>query len=631
MQGVRPWADIIQLEITSICNLRCVMCPLIRLKRDWAPEDRQLTLEDLKNNREVFENAYEVELTGFGEIFCHQELLNILRFLRETGCTINATTNAMLMKPELSEVIVRESLMDLICISIDAASQKTLAEIRVGANLDRIVENAKALQLAKKKLGADLPRLHLSFITMEKNLHELPDFIRLAGELGAAEVIVQGLNEVGTSEKNTASSETAESSIYSEARRIAEQNGVSLEFWYQATSESDAHLQTDGKTLRKYQHTSRPGQDQKMIKDCPFPWDRVFIKSNLDVQICATLWEELIMGNLRTSSFQEIWLGEKYRQARDQMRGTDPPAECVKCMTKHWRLPLPINSLSESIDFGDLYTGQLGLGFYPVERDENGRGHRWIKKQATFFLPSVDHQILELEIYFHPAAPPISGIISVNDQVVGRLDSRTHWRSPVRFALPDLKEQYLKVDLTFDHDWRAIDHDLPGGYRPVSAIVYAAGLTSITDSKESRLTAGGPGDDRFVEGWYDPESYFNCLARWSTKEASVILPGGSGSGVEIGWLNLPELPKRQVEVFVDHTPVHQFSTGGKAGRRKECFRIGNDRKRWQVLRLVMDDTWQPSANDQSADNRHLGLLVRSIGRCGSRFSLSWLGDLIRKR
>jgi MoaA/NifB/PqqE/SkfB family radical SAM enzyme len=178
MQEVRPWPDVVQIEITSVCNLRCVMCPVTCERRERGEDERVLSVDDLARFREVFENAYEVELTGFGEIFAHPDLLNVLRFLRACGCTINATTNGTLMDRERVETIVNEGLLDLLCVSLDAATPETLARVRVGAKMDRILANVRGLMDARAAARATLPLLHLSFITMEQNLDELPAFVR---------------------------------------------------------------------------------------------------------------------------------------------------------------------------------------------------------------------------------------------------------------------------------------------------------------------------------------------------------------------------------------------------------------------------------------------------------------------
>ena len=610
-QEVRPWPDVVQLEITSVCNLRCVMCPVTCETRERRADERVLSVDDLARFREVFEHAYEVELTGFGEIFAHPDLLGVLRFLRSCGCTINATTNGTLMDRERVRAIVDEGLIDLLCVSLDAATAETLARVRVGAKMDAILANVRGLIEARAAARAALPRLHLSFITMEQNLDELPAFVKLAHDLGAEEVVVQGLCENDrTRLQNTAHDAAREAEVYRETRRTAEELGVALEFWYQGTREDEARVNPDGRTLRKYQVTRKPAEGTALVKDCPFPWDRVFIKSNLDVQVCATVWETLVMGNLRRSSFPEIWLGPEYRAVRDRMRGTDPPAECVGCMTKHWRAALQGDGLAEAIDFGDLYAAQLGIGFYPVERDARGRGHRWLRKRTTFFLANAGKPVLELDLHFHPRVPPLEARVFVNGRPVGRVASRTHWVSPARIALPALAGPFLRFDLDFDREWRPIDHALPGGYRPIAALAYGARLANLPIA--SAATAGLAGDGQFVEGWYAPEPSHGGHARWSTKEASVLLTGGPARGLEIRLFNLPNLGGRAVRVTVDDQPVGEFATSNRPGSQTARFAVPATDSPWRVVRLAVDPTWTPAADGSSEDDRELGVLVKSV-------------------
>jgi MoaA/NifB/PqqE/SkfB family radical SAM enzyme len=609
-QETRPWPDVVQLEITSVCNLRCVMCPVTCETRDRSEGERVLSVADLEPLRELFENAYEVELTGFGEIFTHPDLLGVLRFLRGCGCTINATTNGTRMDAQRVRSIVGEGLIDLLCISLDAAKPETLARVRVGADLEQIVANARGLVAIRNEMAASLPRLHHSFITMERNLAELPDFVRLAHAIGAEAVIVQGLQESAeTAAENTARDAAREATVYREAKRVAESLGVAMEFWYQGTREEDA-VAADGRTLTKYQVTARPG-GAALVKDCPFPWDRVFIKSNLDVQVCATVWETLVMGNLRRQTFAEVWNGDAYRTVRDRMRGTSPPGECADCMTKHWRVALPREGLADAIDFGDLYAAQLGLGFYPVERDARGRGHRWLRRRATFFLGRADRPVLELDLHFHPDVPPLAARVLVNGRDVGRVTSRTHWNSPARIAVPPASGDFLRVDLVFDREWRPIDHGLPGGYRPITALAYGARLAALDVGTD--VVAGGRGDAQFVEGWYAPEPHFGKPARWSTAEATVVLPGGPEAALELNTLNLPDLGGRTVRVTIDGAPAKGFTTDATPGPRRARIAVPRSDAAWRVVRLVVDPPWTPSADGVSRDHRELGLLLRSVG------------------
>src|SRR5581483_8381681 len=97
-----------------------------------------------------------------------------------------------LLNPRRAERCVTSGL-SVVHASIDGATAATYEAIRVRAKFDRVIANVELLQETKRRLGSATPHLHLVAVVMRRNLHELPDLVRLAGRLGAEEVWVQHL------------------------------------------------------------------------------------------------------------------------------------------------------------------------------------------------------------------------------------------------------------------------------------------------------------------------------------------------------------------------------------------------------------------------------------------------------
>jgi len=137
---------IIQMELTTECNLRCIMCPLSSEERKLASDEVMFTLDDLKRFADAIRHADELELTGFGEDLYHPQAIEVLRWFKQMGVGINLTTNGQLLTPELSELVVAEQLCDVLCFSIDAATGHTYRRIRRGGTWSRLLENLEALK-----------------------------------------------------------------------------------------------------------------------------------------------------------------------------------------------------------------------------------------------------------------------------------------------------------------------------------------------------------------------------------------------------------------------------------------------------------------------------------------------------
>lgn len=143
----------------------------------------------------AFPYVRQVYLDAWGEPLLHPSFWEMVALAREAGCSVGLTTNGTLMKPQAVERIVRN--LDVVGISMDGATPEVYESIRVGAKFETVVENVRALIAARKSLRPDgLPLVSLLFLKTRQNIHDLPAFVDLAGELGVNEVIASNLTYV---------------------------------------------------------------------------------------------------------------------------------------------------------------------------------------------------------------------------------------------------------------------------------------------------------------------------------------------------------------------------------------------------------------------------------------------------
>ncbi|MGD0955055.1 MAG: radical SAM protein [Methanotrichaceae archaeon] len=139
-----PKIEIIMIDTTSHCNLRCPPCP----ERIWSEvhemigyHPRIAKLHDDKI-REIFfdttDTLRKIRLFNYGEPFSDKRLLNILRFVKNVnpGVQIETATNGTIMPEGWAEIIVREGLIDDILFGIDGSSQETYSKYRIGGSFD---------------------------------------------------------------------------------------------------------------------------------------------------------------------------------------------------------------------------------------------------------------------------------------------------------------------------------------------------------------------------------------------------------------------------------------------------------------------------------------------------------------
>lgn len=117
----------------------------------------------------------------------HEPLLNKLTptFVRRaTDLRIQTFISSNLSYHRIdAEAIVASGLTELLC-AIDGATQEVYERYRKGGDLDWVLANARAIAEAKRKLNSPTPILHWQFLTFAHNVHEVPEAIELAREIG---------------------------------------------------------------------------------------------------------------------------------------------------------------------------------------------------------------------------------------------------------------------------------------------------------------------------------------------------------------------------------------------------------------------------------------------------------------
>lgn len=153
---VRLW-----VEATSICNLRCVMCP----NKDLKKEDKGFM--DFGLFRKIIDEAsqfvFDVNLIHRGEGLLHPDFPRLVEYARAAGVTTKFHTNATLLDEKKAHELVVAGL-DQISFSFDGYDKATYESIRVNSDFDHTLSNITGLLQVKKKLKSRKPRAILELI-----------------------------------------------------------------------------------------------------------------------------------------------------------------------------------------------------------------------------------------------------------------------------------------------------------------------------------------------------------------------------------------------------------------------------------------------------------------------------------
>ena len=179
---VDHWPYFIYLDLSSKCNIRCRKCYVYGHQQVQPPVGHML--------RSVFDRvapylpyAIRVVCTGNGEAVLHPDFREIMEILGRNECQISFNTSGNPLTPELSQAAVDLGVHEII-FSIDSLDEDLYAYHHRGGSLSRVMENLEAICRRKLELKNPRPILLWFFVGMKSTLHELPEMLRRAAELG---------------------------------------------------------------------------------------------------------------------------------------------------------------------------------------------------------------------------------------------------------------------------------------------------------------------------------------------------------------------------------------------------------------------------------------------------------------
>ena len=181
----------LQIELTSVCKLKCKMCPLTEGK----------TIASRSNNRfiknETFEKVFEIAkdvqqvlLIGFGEVFLHPRVKEILALLDRNNVVIGLSTNGTTLSKEICDFLCSLTGLQNINVSVDSFDSETYRAIRGSSNKKML----QGLQnLSDSQLKAD--QVTLPFVCLNSNFQLLSGIPEKVKNLGFNHIVLQSIVE----------------------------------------------------------------------------------------------------------------------------------------------------------------------------------------------------------------------------------------------------------------------------------------------------------------------------------------------------------------------------------------------------------------------------------------------------
>ena len=204
-QHVSDYPLHVDLELASICNLRCPMCYTITEEFRAKVNAKLMDFELFKKlvDECVAGGVYSIRLSFRGEAFLHPQFVECVRYAKRAGIKeVSSLTNC----EKLDETIFKEIMeagIDWLTISVDGVGE-TYEEIRRPAKFDRLVEKITNFQKIKLESKSVKPVIKIQSIlpAIEKNPDEFYSIFAPITDLVSANPLIDFHEDTSLLPKN---------------------------------------------------------------------------------------------------------------------------------------------------------------------------------------------------------------------------------------------------------------------------------------------------------------------------------------------------------------------------------------------------------------------------------------------
>lgn len=190
--------NVVVLEITSKCNLRCIFCPKsIEGYNDIAGHDMEMPAETVENVYAFLGHLGPaiISLVGVGEPTFRKDWVQIFgRLLSLPGVSLHLNTN--LGRQYSNEEVAALLKAREIIVSVESADMETQKRLRKAVDLRTILHNVLRLKSMARATGAPRPRLVFNCTVSDRNVFGVAELAALAREVGVDQVNFSSLYEL---------------------------------------------------------------------------------------------------------------------------------------------------------------------------------------------------------------------------------------------------------------------------------------------------------------------------------------------------------------------------------------------------------------------------------------------------
>ena len=171
------------VDISNACNLECPYCPTGRRQTSGRTE-RIIDVGLVKTFLDCYgKYLIAADLFNWGESLLHPRISDIVHLFHERRIFHQISSNLNIRNRSTLEELCDAGL-DVLIVSISGITREIYERYHRRGNLSLVIENLKHLIDYRKKMHLFNPIIELKYLTFKYNAYQVPEALRLAGEIG---------------------------------------------------------------------------------------------------------------------------------------------------------------------------------------------------------------------------------------------------------------------------------------------------------------------------------------------------------------------------------------------------------------------------------------------------------------
>lgn len=327
IQG-RPLISSLQFELSSRCNERCIHCYIPNAKKNNG-FDMPITKVKSILDEYAAMGGINVTLSG-GEVFLHQDLIEIARYCRQKDLKITILSNLIALREDQITAL-KEINVSVVQVSLYSMNPKIHDFI---TTVKGSFERTKAS--IEKLIAADIP-LQISCPIMKANYKgydKVLDYAKSLKVKAQTDFIMMARSDFDTDNL---------------ANRLSLDETEEL---LRDIIEHDIEYRNKGLRQKPISEEIRLDRERYLKQPvCGVGYDNCCITANGDVYPCAG-WQDYVLGNVYKQSLQEIWENsERVKELRKITQASFP--QCIDCEARDYCARCLVRNYNES--GGDMF------------------------------------------------------------------------------------------------------------------------------------------------------------------------------------------------------------------------------------------------------------------------------------